>query len=73
MPCTGLSPLLCPVEVHLGRELAFGRRVHALSVKSGYEGGAFLATHRIRLYSSDGSLEEAVGVFRKVHDPTIFN
>lgn len=55
------------------KDLVLGRRVHALAVKSGYDGNAFLATHLIGLYASHGRLEEAMRVFSKVSTPDAYN
>lgn len=55
------------------KDLASGRRIHAITIKSGYGGDAFLATHLMGLYASHGRLEEAMGVFTKIPTPDAYN
>lgn len=55
------------------KDLVSGKLIHDLTVKSGYEGDAFLATHLMGLYASNGRLEEAMQVFIKVSRPTAYN
>ncbi|KAJ7296677.1 hypothetical protein O6H91_Y107200 [Diphasiastrum complanatum] len=53
------------------RNLAVGRRVHALIVKCGLESNTFLGNHLIRLFSSCGSLNEAYQIFCSFSEPDI--
>lgn len=55
------------------KELALGRHIHKLTLQCGSEGDAFLATHLISLYGSQGRLEEALRVFSTVRSPSAHN
>lgn len=54
------------------RDLAIGRKVHCLIVRSGFESNSFLGSHLIRVFASCGSLLEASQVFGMVHEPSAY-
>lgn len=54
------------------KNLALGRRVHALSLRSGYQSNTFLANHFLRMYASHGNLQEAMQVFVQLSSPDTF-
>lgn len=54
------------------KNLALGKRVHALTVSCGHASNVFLSNHIICMYGSLGRLDEAVQVFAQVPTPDRF-
>lgn len=54
------------------QDIAIGRKVYGLIMRSGYESNAFLASHLIRMFALCGSLSEAREVFCKLPKPSLF-
>lgn len=52
--------------------LELGRRVHALTVQIGCDLKSYVANHLIRMYGSQGCLDEACVVFSKLPSPNVF-
>lgn len=54
------------------KNLVQGQRVHDLVVRLGYVSNTFLANHILRMYASQGKLQETMEVFSSVDQPDAF-
>lgn len=54
------------------KDLASGREVYGLIIRSGFQANTFLCSHLIRMFAVCGSLVEVNKVFRELPEPNVF-